>query len=69
MWPPTCTATAARQGCREIFLGYVPGNAVAERLYARFGFVPTGEIEDGEIVARLDLTARPALVERPPGPA
>lgn len=46
---------AERHGCRQIFLGYVPGNAVAERLYAQAGFLPTGEIEDGEIVARLDL--------------
>lgn len=44
-----------RHGCRQISLGYVPGNAVAARLYARAGFVPTGEIEDGEIVVRLDL--------------
>lgn len=42
-----------RHGCREIFLSYVPGNAVAERLYTRAGFVPAGEIEEGEVVARL----------------
>ncbi|MBW3633123.1 MAG: GNAT family N-acetyltransferase [Chloroflexi bacterium] len=47
-----------RNGCKEIFLGYDPGNDVAERLYARVGFVPTGEIMAGEIVARLDLTGR-----------
>ena len=44
-----------RQGCEEIFLGYEPSNAVAERLYTRVGFVPTGEMVEGEIVARLDL--------------
>jgi diamine N-acetyltransferase len=44
-----------RHGCRQISLGYVPGNAIAERLYAGAGFVPTGEIEDGEVVAQLDL--------------
>lgn len=44
-----------RHACREIYLGYEPGNDVAERLYARAGFVPTGEIEDGEIVVRLDV--------------
>jgi diamine N-acetyltransferase len=49
---------ADRHGCRELFLSYTPGNAVAERLYARAGFTPTGEIEDGEIVVRLDLAAR-----------
>ena len=44
-----------RHGCGEIFLGYEPSNDVAERLYARMGFVPTGEVMGGEIVARLGL--------------
>jgi diamine N-acetyltransferase len=39
----------------EIYLGYEPGNVVAARLYARFGFVPTGESVNGEIIARLDV--------------
>ena len=46
-----------RHGCGEIFLGYEPSNDVAERLYARVGFVPTGEMVRGQIVARLDLTS------------
>jgi diamine N-acetyltransferase len=45
-----------RHGCNELFLGYDPSNEVAKRLYARMGFVPTGEMFEGEIVARLDLT-------------
>jgi diamine N-acetyltransferase len=45
-----------RHGCSELFLGYEPSNEVASRLYARMGFVPTGEMHEGEIVARLDLT-------------
>jgi diamine N-acetyltransferase len=45
-----------RHGCNELFLGYDPGNEVAKRLYARMGFIPTGEMLEGEIVARLDLT-------------
>ena len=45
-----------RHGCDELFLGYEPSNEVASRLYARMGFVPTGEMREGEIVARLDLT-------------
>ena len=44
-----------RHGCSELFLDYSPGNEVAGRLYARMGFVPTGEVEAGEILARLDL--------------
>lgn len=39
-------------GIREITLSYVPGNAAAETLYTRCGFVPTGEVDDGEIVMR-----------------
>ena len=45
-----------RHGCTELFLGYDPSNEVAKRLYARMGFAPTGEMFEGEIVARLDLT-------------
>jgi diamine N-acetyltransferase len=44
-----------RHGCGEIFLGYAPDNDVAGRLYERIGFVPTGEVVGGEIVARLSL--------------
>jgi diamine N-acetyltransferase len=44
-----------RHGCGEIFLDYSPGNDVAKRLYARMGFIPTGEVEGGEIEARLGL--------------
>ncbi len=44
-----------RHGCGELFLGYDPDNDVAERLYTRMGFVPTGEMAGSEIVARLGL--------------
>ncbi len=44
-----------RHNCGEIFLDYSPGNDLAARLYAQMGFVPTGEVERGEIVARLGL--------------
>ena len=47
-----------RHGGRDLFLSYIPDNDIAERLYARVGFVPTGEVEDGEIVARVDLADR-----------
>ena len=33
-------------------LSYEPGNRTAERLYAQLGFRPTGEIEEGEVVAQ-----------------
>ena len=44
---------AARDGCRAIRLSYHPENAVAARLYRSLGFVPTGAVEDDEIVAEL----------------
>jgi len=36
-------------------LDYVPENKVAEHVYKKLGFLPTGEIDDGEIVMRLDF--------------
>lgn len=42
-----------RPGCTRICLTYHPDNTTAARLYARLGFVPTGEREDEEIVAAL----------------
>ena len=38
-----------------IFLSYEPTNEVAKKLYESLGFVETGHIEDGEMVARLGL--------------
>jgi hypothetical protein len=37
----------------------VPENTVAAALYRQLGFTPTGEIEDGEVVLTMDLTAEP----------
>lgn len=38
-----------------LVLSYVPGNAVAEHVYAKVGFRPTGAIDDGEIVMKYDV--------------
>ena len=43
------------EGYDEISVGYDPENVVAERLYAKFGFQPTGMVEWGEKTARLYL--------------
>lgn len=39
----------------HVFLDYVPDNVVGKHLYECLGFVATGEIEQGEIVMKLDL--------------
>jgi diamine N-acetyltransferase len=39
---------AHAQGAAALYLSYVPGNAVAEKLYSRLGFLPTGEVLHGE---------------------
>ncbi len=38
---------------KGIKISYEPENHTAERLYAQLGFRPTGDIEEGEIVAQL----------------
>ena len=40
---------------KSIFLSYEPENHIADKLYRSFGFLPTGEIDDGEIVMELKL--------------
>jgi len=39
----------------QLFLSYVPGNIAGEHIYRKAGFVPTGEVDDGEIVMVYDL--------------
>jgi diamine N-acetyltransferase len=41
----------AKPDCQKIYISYVEGNEVAEKLYLSIGFVKTGEIDEGEIVA------------------
>ncbi len=38
-----------------IIINYVPENKNAEHVYKKLGFIPTGEISNGEIVLKLDL--------------
>ncbi|MFI6095249.1 GNAT family N-acetyltransferase [Lentzea sp. NPDC051213] len=42
-------------GAEELFTSYVPGEGCPEPFYLGYGFLPTGDIEDGEIVLKLDL--------------
>ena len=41
-----------------MIIDYAPENKIAEKLYKRMGFKPTGEISNGEIVMSLDLAKR-----------
>lgn len=38
-----------------MIIDYAPENVIAKHVYEKLGFAPTGEISNGEIVARLDL--------------
>lgn len=42
-------------GATELYTSWVQGPGGPEDFYLRLGFVPTGELDDDEIVARLDL--------------
>ena len=41
---------------RDIYLMYKPDNDSAGSFYRKHGFVPTGEIRDGEVVVRLTFS-------------
>jgi diamine N-acetyltransferase len=45
-----------QHNARAIELNYDPANTAAAALYTRLGFEPTGEIDEGELRARLWLT-------------
>jgi diamine N-acetyltransferase len=51
-------ALRSKPGCRRIKLTYLPDNQAARALSASAGFEETGEIVDGEIVARVDVVPR-----------
>jgi len=38
-----------------VSLSYEPENVIAKKLYKSFGFMETGEVDDGELVAKLIL--------------
>jgi len=49
-------AQAREWDSKSLLVSWVPGIGSPAPMYERFGFVPTGEIDDGEVVARLRLT-------------
>lgn len=42
-----------RRGAEELYTSWVPGDGSPEPFYLQFGFEPTGEMDEDEIVARL----------------
>ena len=42
-------------GARELISSYVPGDEGPRDFYLRYGFVETGEVDEGEHVIRLEL--------------
>ena len=39
-----------------VLLDYAEGNSIAEHVYTKLGFRPTGEVSDGEVVMKLRFT-------------
>jgi diamine N-acetyltransferase len=47
-----------RPGADVLYTSVVPGDETPQPFYERYGFVPTGDIVDGEVVLRLELADR-----------
>jgi diamine N-acetyltransferase len=45
-------------GATELFTSYQPGDGEPWPFYEDFGFTPTGELDEGEVVLKLDLVRR-----------
>ena len=50
-----CDYVRTRPGAAELLTSWVPGERGPEEFYRKLGFERTGEVEDGEVVARLRL--------------
>lgn len=44
-----------RRGATELYVSWVPGDDGPADFYRRLGFTPTGDLNDGEVVAALAL--------------
>lgn len=51
-------ALMQRQGCREIWVGYVNNNGAARALYQSLGFQEVGLDDEGDMIARLRLAGK-----------
>ncbi|MFE7352851.1 GNAT family N-acetyltransferase [Streptomyces sp. NPDC057543] len=52
------SALVRTDGATELLTSYEPGDGEPWPFYQKFGFEPTGEIDDGEIVLRLTFPTR-----------
>ena len=57
-----------RPNATELRLSYVPAAGGPQPFYACFGFVETGEVDEGENVMKLDLSGRPRALAPQPRP-
>lgn len=48
-----------RPGAKALLTSAVPGQGSPQPFYEKLGFVPTGDVEDGEVVLRLALEPGP----------
>lgn len=46
----------ARPNASELTVSYVPVEGGPQHFYEKYGFEPTGQVHNGEVVMRLDLT-------------
>ncbi len=46
---------AREAGCGRLLVSWVPGRGGPERFYLNLGFVPTGEMDEDEVIAALQL--------------
>ena len=47
-----------KRDCHTITIGHRPENHIADKLYTNLGFRDTGDIINGEIIKRLEITGR-----------
>ena len=50
-------------GATELMVSYVPAEGSPEPFYTGLGFIPTGEVHDGENVMKLDLVPKSPQID------
>jgi len=55
LWRLLIDCVRTRPDAAALMVSYVPGEGSPRAFYENLGFVPTGDIDDGEVVMRLSL--------------